>query len=221
MADTTLICSIELSKTAGMTLSVKQSDDSLTQTVVINGTTIVVTIKNKAANKKTTITQTLESFEFKVQGESDTSTITQKADLVKIECKNFVVESETITVHSKKNTSFQADKKYSVTSTEDMEFTASGKLTAKSTKDMALTSSAKLDAKATADATIKGNNATLEGQMKTTVKGGTGLDLKAAQITGTADAKLEMAGPMTNIGKNMTTISGQMVKIEGTLVKIG
>jgi hypothetical protein len=46
MADT-LVCSIELSKTAGMTLTVTNSKDKITQTVVINGTTLVMTVKGE------------------------------------------------------------------------------------------------------------------------------------------------------------------------------
>jgi hypothetical protein len=47
------------------------------------------------------------------------------------------------------------------------------------------------------------------------------VDIKGLQITAAADAKMDLGGPMTTVGKNLTTISGQMVKVEGTLVKLG
>jgi hypothetical protein len=147
--------------------------------------------------------------------------VTQKADSVAIVCKNFSVDAEMVTVKSSKDTSHEATGKYTVKSTGDMSMTTQAALAAKSTGDTTITATGALTAKATGDATVKGMNATLQGEMATTVKGGTSVDLKALQITGTADAKMEMGGPMTTVGKNLTTISGQIVKVEGTLVKLG
>ena len=54
-SNNTLVCSVELSKTAGMTLKVLNSAGKITQTVVINGTTLVMTVKGEKST--TTVTR--------------------------------------------------------------------------------------------------------------------------------------------------------------------
>jgi hypothetical protein len=217
MADT-LVCSIELSKTAGVTVSVKNGDQ-ITQTIAMNGTTIVTTVK-QGDQKISTITQDAEGIELKVQGPSDTSTVTQKADKVDITCKLFKVSAETVDISSSADTKHSATGAYNASSQGDMSLSTQGALATSSARATTLSAQGAFEASALGNATLKGQNALVEGMLGTTVKGATSLDLKALQITAAADAKLEAGGPLTTVGKNVTTISGQLVKVEG-LVKLG
>ena len=77
----TLICTVEMSKSAGVTIKVTDSDGKVTQTVTMDGTTMTL----------------------KVADSSNTSTITQKEDSVTIKCKSFKVDAETVFVKSSKD----------------------------------------------------------------------------------------------------------------------
>jgi hypothetical protein len=126
-----------------------------------------------------------------------------------------------VTVKSSQDTKFTATGKYSVDSTGDLSLDTKAKLSATSLSDTKIAATGKLDASAVMDATLKGLNVTAEAQVAAKVKGGVSLDLAALQITGSADAKMDMGGPMTTIGKNLTTISGQLIKLDGALIKMG
>src|SRR5581483_6512448 len=93
-----LICTVELDKTAGVTVTVENKDDGITQTFHCDGTQI----------------QTI------VKGNDATSTITQKQDSIKIECKAFEVDAETITCKSTKATSHHSDDTFDISSAKDL-----------------------------------------------------------------------------------------------------
>jgi hypothetical protein len=185
----------------------------------MDGTTLTITVKDD--NSATTVTQNVDSLEFKVAGPEETSTVMQKQDSVLVTVKNFTVDAEKIEMTSSADTSHTASGKYTVAATGDLSLSSDAKVKTTSTGDTLITATGALTAKATMDATVKGQNLLAEGTMGATLKGGTTVDVKGLQIGIAATAKLEMAGPMTNVGKNITTISGQMVKVEGTLVKLG
>lgn len=194
-----LVCTIELSKVDGITITVDNADGKILQTIVMNGTSIVTTVK----------------------GNEKTSKITQLQDQVKIEVKDFIIEAETITCTSTGATAHKSEDTLSIESTKDMTVTSSAKLTATATADAKLTSSAKVDIEATADATFKGLNMTVEGTTATKLKGaqvevaGTGkVDMKGPMIKVAADAKLDLEGAML-------TLKGQMETFQGSMVKIG
>ncbi|MCU0684527.1 MAG: hypothetical protein MUF34_20160 [Polyangiaceae bacterium] len=218
MADT-LVCSIELSKTAGVTVSVNKGQGQVVQTITMNGTSIVIAVTE--GDKKTTITQDSAGIEHKVQGPADTSTVVQKADQVEITCKLFKVVAETVDVASSKDTAHRAQGTYGVSSQGDLSLGTQGALAASSARATTIAAQGAFEASAVGDAKMSGQNALVEGLVGTTVKGATSLDLKALQIVVAADAKLEASGPMTTVGKNLTTIAGQLIKVEGALVKLG
>ncbi len=74
----TLVCRAELNKELGIILTVENSDDQITQTIVLDGTSITTT----------------------VEGPDETSTITQKQDSIAIRCKTFTLDADTITCTS-------------------------------------------------------------------------------------------------------------------------
>ena len=69
-----LICTLKLSKThgEGLTLTIFNKDDEVTQTVTMDGTTLTLTV---------------------AKGDDLKSTFTQTADTIAIKCKTFTVEA--------------------------------------------------------------------------------------------------------------------------------
>ena len=194
----TLICRVELDKNKGLVLTVEDKEGKVTQTAVMNGDSITFTSKKQ----------------------SDISTITQKPDSVEIKCKNFTLESETITCKSTKDTLHKSDQKFDI----------------QSTMDMTLQSSAKYNAKATGDASVSGQNVTVSALNKTDISGMTAsLSSKGkTEVTGmslslSGTAKAEMKGPMVdvsaqgvmNVKGSLTNVEGQITSLKGTLTKVG
>lgn len=70
-----LECTVELSKDRGITIEVVDADTGITQSIRMDGTTLIM----------------------KVVGKDATSTFTQTADGIAINCKNFSIEAETVT----------------------------------------------------------------------------------------------------------------------------
>ena len=57
--------------------------------------------------------------------------------------------------------------------------------------------------------------------MSLAAKGTMDATLSGAQVSVKADAKVEVAAPVTMVGQTMTTIKGTLVSVQGTLVKLG
>lgn len=146
-----LVCRIELNKADGITITVDNASEKITQTVVMNGTSIVT----------------------KCKGSSNTSTITQDQKTISIECTEFKLKADTISCESTKNTTHKSGKNFDVT--------ASSKATLKSTGNMTVQSNTgnvtvkantgSLSAQGTSGATVKSNATALFQGMSTTVKG--------------------------------------------------
>jgi hypothetical protein len=213
------VCSVELSKTAGITVKVVNATGKITQTITMDGTSITITCKGE--QRTSTITQKDESIISQVKGPQETSTITQKDESIAIKVKDFTIDATTVKVTTTGDTTHDSGAKLTVTSTQDMSLTSSAKATFKSTQAMALESTATLTATATQDAKLSGMNTTVDSQVKTVVKGGTSLEASSIQVKVNGTAQAEFAAPMTNLGQSLTTLKGQMVKVEGALVKLG
>lgn len=197
-----LVCTVELDKEKGVTVKVENADDKITQTVVMDGTSITI----------------------KVQGNEETSTIVQKQDSVTITCKDFTVDATgTLTMKSAKASSWKSQDTLTVESTKDMTFTSSAKFTQSSTQDFKVSSSAKMALEASTNLDMKGMQTSL------TASGGDnkieGVNLKMA-----GKAQAELAAPMTKVsgdGKlglessGMAELKGSMTTVGGSLVKLG
>ena len=196
-----LVCTIELSKTAGVTITVENADDKINQTVVMNGTSIVTTVK----------------------GNDATSKITQLQDQVKIEVKDFILEAETITCTSTKATSHKSEDVFAVESTKDMTLKSAAKLTEEAAEDVSIEStggkvsleaSSDLTAKGGAKATLEaGTDATLKAGTKAAIKGGSGFEVKGPSGKVAADATLDVEGAVLNLKGDMESLKGSMIKI--------
>jgi hypothetical protein len=97
-----LVCRVELDKTKGIVLTVENSEDSITQTIVMDGTSITTTVKGTGA----------------------TSTITQEQDGVQIDCKTFTLKAETITCKSTGETRHESGQDFIIKSTSNVDVSA-------------------------------------------------------------------------------------------------
>jgi hypothetical protein len=94
-----LVCTIEMDKIAGLTVTIDNPDDSIKQTVTMNGTTIVL----------------------KVVGGDATSTITQDQKKISIACTQFELKAtETVDVSSGKASTYKSDDTMTLQSAKDM-----------------------------------------------------------------------------------------------------
>ena len=197
----TLICTIEMDKEQGLTVKVEDPDGKLTQTVTLDGKAITLEVKS----------------------DSDTSTIVQKPDSVTITCKAFTVDSETLTLKSKKASEWKSEETLKLESAKDMELKSGAKLTQKATGDASLSSDAKIQIKATSQLAIEGQ----QGQI--TAKGGD-LALEGVNLKFSGKAQAELAAPMIKVAakgqlglesSGMAELKGSITSVSGSLVKLG
>ncbi len=196
-----LVCRVELDKTKGLILTVENAEGKITQTVVMNGTSITTTNK----------------------GDKDTSTITQTPDTITVKCKNYKLEAETIVCESTKTTLHKSSDKFDIQSVKDMTLKTDAKLSQTATAD-AVINCKNLTATASENAKITGKNFTGEASAS---QGAAKITGKDVAISGKASAKMDGAGVEVSAkGKmdvkgKMTTLDGKMTTIKGTSIKIG
>ena len=184
-----LVCTVELSKETGISIKVENADTGIIQTLTMDGTTLTL----------------------KVAGEENTSTITQKADSIAIQCKDFSIEADnTITCTSQKATKHASDDTLTIQSTKDMTLSSSAKLVQSADSDLTL-AGANVKATAQSAASVKGMTAEVSGDTSVTLKGAQA-KLSGSQVTISADAQLgaESSGVAT-LGGNLTTIKGTLI----------
>lgn len=214
-------CKIELSKTDGIAISIRDlsQPDQIYKQVILQGDSLI--IKTNKAQESATITQTETSLTTEVKNAQGSTKIEQGPEAVTVTCKTFTVDAESITLKSKQDTTCSAKGAWSISSTKD--FSVETQAACK------LTSSAAM---------------TLDATSNTTIKSAAGLKLQAPSIGGSADSSLDMQSsgalnlkggavsvkgdmrasldsPSTTVGSSMTTIQGQIVSISGSLVKLG
>ena len=207
----TLVCKVELNKKTGVTITVTNADDSITQTIVMDGKLITTTVKGSDAD--------------------NTSTITQAKDSIAIKCKAFSIEAETIKCHSKKETEHKSDDKVTIESTKAMALTSSDKLDAKATADASFeganlkitADTGKIEVTASAgdikltSLNIKGAasvEADLTAGPSSLKLGAASAELAGVQAKVSGTAKLDLESPMTALkGTGIGQISGGILQI--------
>jgi hypothetical protein len=215
----TLNCYIDLDKESGLTLTVKDLLGTVTQTVEMNGTKIIITVKGLTSTS--TITQSEDTLELKLAGPAQNSTVTQKADSVVVKCSNFEVDADAITLKSMADTSVSATQNLKLSSTQNMELSSTQKLTASSVQDMSLSATQGLSMSATGDAQLTGQNVSVSGLVKASLAGNTEVAISGLKVAVKGDTQVDVTAPITNLGETMTSVKGQLVKIEGALIKLG
>ncbi|NVJ23156.1 MULTISPECIES: hypothetical protein [Myxococcus] len=197
----TLVCTIELDKQKGITVTVDNAEGQIVQTVTMDGTSITL----------------------KVAGQTDTSTIVQKADSIVVTVKDFKVDAETITLLSSKTSDWKSQDTLTVESTKDMTFTSSAKLTQSATQDASLSSSAKINVEATQALAMKGMTASMQATGGEAKVDGLTLKLSGAtdasmsglnvKVSGQAALDLEAQGMANLKASGITSVSGALVKL--------
>ena len=197
-----LVCTVELDKEKGVTVKVENADDQITQTVVMDGTSITITVK----------------------GSEETSTYVQKQDSVTITCKDFTVDATgTLTLKSAKASSWNSQDTLTVESTKDMSFTSQAKLTQSATQDAKLSSQAKIAVEATSNLDMKGMQTSLAASggenkieaLTLKMSGKTQAELASAMIKVAAQGQLGLEP------SGMAELKGAMTSVSGSLVKLG
>jgi len=182
-AANTLVCTFEGSKTAGVTIKVVKADESVTQTVSMDGTTM----------------------KLEVAGSSDTSSITIEEAKITISTKDLVITaSNTIDCQAESTASFKSKETSTIESTSaDVVVTAKTDVTV---------SGDNIKLSADTDATTEGSTAKVSASQTLTLSGSTEAKLSGSTVKVTADSTLnaESSG-MATLGGNMTTIKGTQI----------
>ena len=193
-----LVCTLQLSKTngEGLTLTIFNKDDEITQTVRMDGTTLTLTV---------------------AKGDDLKSTFTQTADTIAIKCKTFTLDAdETITCTSKKASTYKSDDTLTLESTKEMTLTGKDKLAITSAKDMSLGSKAKLDLESTSDLSLTSQaNVSATATASVELKGTAAVKVEAPTIGIKADGKLDVESD------GIATLKGSITNVRGSLVNLG
>lgn len=187
-----LICTVELSKDNGVTIQVKDADGKVTQTVHMDGETLLL----------------------KVAGEENTSTITQKADSIAIACKDFTVSAETITCTSEKASKHTSSDTMTLESTKDMTLSSKAKLVQEATADVEVSGN-NVKTAAKSKASIEGMNIEAKAKMGLELEGSLEAKLSGVQVTIKADGKLDAKS------SGLATFEGSLNNVKGSLINAG
>ena len=195
----TLVCTILLDKTNGGAVTIVTSDEKFSQSICMNGSSVVIEVKDS----------------------QNTSTITQTADSVTIKCKKFLVDADTVTCKSTAATVHQSDDAMTLKSAKDMTLQSSANLAAQATSDL---TGKGANVKFTANtefsgaglgASFKAASSTATVQGVTVKLAGSG-ELKGAapliELSATSALKASATG-MLNINGGITSIAGSLIKI--------
>lgn len=178
-----LVCRIELDKTDGMILTVENGDGKITQTIVMNGTSIIATVK----------------------GSDATSTITQKQDGVSIDCKTFTLNAESITCKSSGKTHHESGQDFEIDVKNNIQVSAvnAAKYAAMSTtlesKAETKVTGATLAFSGTTNAELKAVNITVDASAALNLKSGGMVDLKGAMVSIKGDGMTAIKGGVLTI----------------------
>lgn len=93
-----LKCLVELNKKDGILIKLKNPDDSIEQTIILDGKKITATCKG--GQESTIIEMSCDKVLTTCKGNGGSSTIEQLCDTITITSKNFVVKSENTLMES-------------------------------------------------------------------------------------------------------------------------
>lgn len=142
----TLICRIDLSKKDGMGLHVEDEQTGATQSVVLNGSSLTLTVSGKDEKTKTTI----------FQDDQD----------VKISCKTFILEAETIHCSSEQDSRYESAQALKIKSQGALDVTSASDLSQTAVGNVKLaTDSGQLNLETSGVATLKGAITQVQGKV--------------------------------------------------------
>jgi len=190
-----MLCKVEMIKATGIVVTVYNDKDEITQTVTMDGTSIIIKATDGTAE--------------------NTSTITQKIDSIAIDCKTFTLTADTISCSSKTDSKYASDKTLEISSSKDMTVDSKGKYTLTSSEAMSQTSSAALTLKSSSAMKLESSSTFDASGTTSTVKGQSKVQVSGPTIAVNADMKLdiEAGGP--------ATLKGAITNVQGNLVNLG
>ncbi|MCX4244133.1 hypothetical protein [Paraliomyxa miuraensis] len=179
----TLVCTLEKSKTGGVTLKVVNDDGTVTQTVTMDGK---------------------QQMELKFVGSSETS-------YIKIEQDKITLDTKDLVINARNTISCKADATATYESTKDTTIKSSANLVQSATSDVKVSGS-NVELTAQSAASMEGMTAKVAGSQSLTLSGTSQAQLSGATVKVSADATLnaESSG-MATLGGSMTTIKGSLI----------
>lgn len=222
IGETLYNCKIELSKTGGISISIKDlsQPEQVYKQIILDDDSLV--IKTNKLTSSSTITQVQDKLTTKVTTDAGTTTVEQGPEEVKFTCKRFVVDAESVEMKSKEDTTHTATGKYTVNSTKDYTVASNAKCALSSDSDLSLSTQAKASVSApTAQVTVSSPKIELQAQTSLTGESGGALSMKGGAVSIKGDMRAELSSPQTTVGNAMTTVEGNIVSVTGSLVKIG
>jgi hypothetical protein len=213
-------CKVELSKTQGIAIIIRDlSDPQNFKQVLLEGASLIV--KTNKGTSSATITQTEDSVITEVKTADGTTTITQGPEEVKVKCKLFTVEAETVSVTSDKDTSFTVAGAYTMKSTKDCTVETQADCLVKSTGKTTLDATDKTAISSKLELQASAPKVGINADSSLDVKSKAALNLTGAVSTMKGDMRAVVDAPNTTLGGSMTTLQGQMVTVSGSLIKLG
>lgn len=221
IGETKFGCKIELSKTEGISISIRDlsQPEQVYKLVRLKGDSLI--IQTNQLGSSATITQTESSVITEVKNAQASTKIEQGPEEVKVTCKKWTVDAETITMTSSQDTSLTASGACTITSTKDFKVDTKAGCTIGSTGAMTLDATGASTVKSAAKLDVQAPNVAIsaDASFKATSSGALNLEGGAVSVKGSMRAELD--SPSTTVGSAMTTVSGQIVSISGSLVKLG
>lgn len=196
----TLVSTIRLDKNAGGSVVIRNDPDGITQSIRMNGTSLVL----------------------EVEDGKDKSTITQTAAGVTIRCRTFLVDAETITCKSQSTSQYQSSSTMTLTSLRDMQLTSQANLASQA--DLSLTGAApSIKFTADRDFTAIGPGASYKAATATAT-----VQANIIKLSGTSQIKaqsamigLSAAATLKTEAAGVNSIKGAIVSVGGGLIKVG
>lgn len=174
----TLVCTIQMEKAGGVSIVIDNDDDSVTQTIHLDGQKLTMTVKCKG----------------------DTSSYVQDAKSVTIKCDDFKVEAKTITCSSSKESKYESDDTLLLSSKRDMTIKSQADLKQSAVGEVSI-SGRKVSIKSQTELDMGGASAKMKSDGPAEMSGSTlklsGLisaELSAPMVTVKADGILTLKG---------------------------
>lgn len=214
-------CRIEVSKTDGVTIVIKDSKkkDQNIRKILLGPDGITLTCKDGAVTS--VVTQKDGSIKTEVTTAKGTTKSEQDGETIAFTCKTFQVTAEALTLKASQDGTVQTGGQCTIKSTGDTTIQSSAKLTAKSVQQLAVSSAAGISIDATAKLALSGAQAELEGKAALALKSSGAAELQGMTVALTGQTQLSAEAPITSVGKNMTSVKGQIVEVSGAMVKVG
>ncbi|MCY1059593.1 hypothetical protein [Nannocystis sp. SCPEA4] len=179
-----LVCTLEMSKERGVTITVENAEGKTVQTITMDGTTLTI----------------------QVAGEQETSTLTQTAEKVTISCKDFsVVARNSISCVAAKTASYESQ--------EGDTTVNSGARLVQQARTAVAVSATDVAVSARSSAKVEAITSEISGTQALTLKGAVQAALSGAKVSVKADGLLGLeSSGLASLKGSMTNIGGSLIK---------